>query len=181
MTSGWRRAIPSHGISASRERGSGIPWFSRALFWERLVQPPGSGTNKFGAVAHFFPPLPSLLWLNRIHRPILGTNLSSESSTFYFSFDFPSTIYVFIRFILYRREMAPVFLRNYQPLIYFSFDFPSTIYVFIRFILYRREMHIEWDIEFLQYGKSVQNNHFFFLFPSDNSLYTFSFKSLYEA
>lgn len=89
----WRQVgdVPYRGISASRKRGSGIPWFSRALFWERLVQPPGSGTNKFGALAHFFPPLPSLLWLNRIHQPILGTGLSSESSTFdlfFFRFSF---------------------------------------------------------------------------------------------
>lgn len=79
MTSDWQRAIPSRGITASRERGSGIPWFSWALFWERLVQSPGSGTYKFGAVAHFFQSLCSLLWLNRNHRPIPRSGLRAPS------------------------------------------------------------------------------------------------------
>lgn len=79
---GWQRGVPSHGISVPRERGSGIPWFSRALFWEWLVQSPGSETYKFGTVVHFLRYLLlRTFWLNRIRLTILGTAppASSES------------------------------------------------------------------------------------------------------
>lgn len=134
LTSGWRCAIPSRGISASRERGSGIPWFSRALFWERLVQPPGSGTNKFGAVAHFFLPLPSLLWLNRIHWSILGIDFSSESLTFdlfFFRFSFKDLCFLLVSYYVGEKwhEKDAYWMRYY---------------------------------EFLQDGKSAQNKDFFY-------------------
>lgn len=94
---GWQRGVPSHGISVPRERGSGIPWFSRALFWEWLVQSPGSETYKFGTVAHFLRYLLlRTFWLNRIRRTILGTGSpASSESLFSTGLPFPWTNFFF--------------------------------------------------------------------------------------